>query len=339
MTRVVVLMMVGLAACAAPKKKRGRAPLPPDLVEAERAYTLGDPFAAAGLVPDLAASDPQRARAEELRDTARAAIEVLTHDWLDKARGLLDKRQYYAARIRVQYLLDDFPLDSAARAEAEALQREIERDEETARNEVEDLEGLAKEHLLRNDIAAAIDTLRRAEALARKIDPHEALRFEQTIAAAELRLEGSSVARRGRLPPRKKPAEPGLAATETPVETVSPADTAKLAVIQELLKAADRHEKRKAYYEAILAYEKVLAPDHDPTHATAKTALAALESKRKALIQEYMDRANALFLKQDLAGAAPYYRKVRDLDPNNEEAREGLRMYENLERIRKGRGR
>ncbi len=339
MSRVALMLMLGLAACGAPKKKKARAALPPDLVAAERAYNLADLFAAADLVPELDASAAQFARATELKDTTRAAIEVLTHDWLDKATELLGKRQYYAARIRAQYLLDHFRLDAAARGEAEALLREIERDEEGARNEVEDLEGLAKEHLLRNDVPAAIETLRRAEALARKIDPNLALHHEQTIAVLELRLEGNAAARRGRLPQRKRPAEPGLAATDSPVEGVPPADTAKLAAVAEMLKAAERQEKRKAYYEAILAYEKVLTAENDPVNAAARMALSALEPKRKALIQEYMDRANALFLKQDLAGAAPYYRKARDLDPTNEEAREGLRMYENLERIRKGRDR
>jgi hypothetical protein len=75
----------------------------------------------------------------------------------------------------------------------------------------------------------------------------------------------------------------------------------------------------------------------DPANAAAKVALEGLKSTREALIKEYLAKANESFLKQDLAGAVPFFKKVRVLDPTNQEAEEGLMMYENLERIRQQR--
>ena len=66
--------------------------------------------------------------------------------------------------------------------------------------------------------------------------------------------------------------------------------------------------------------------------------LRELATKKKQLIREYLDKANQFFQRQNLSAAAPYYRRVLVLDPENKRASEGLRMHENLERIRRQRG-
>ena len=87
-----------------------------------------------------------------------------------------------------------------------------------------------------------------------------------------------------------------------------------------MLRSATRHQRRKAYYDAIIGFEKVrqLEPSNEP----ARLALESLEKRRRTLIREYLGKANELVLRQDLAGAVPFFKKVRALDGDNEEAKE-----------------
>ena len=131
---------------------------------------------------------------------------------------------------------------------------------------------------------------------------------------------------------KKKPTPAQAVKAPEPAPPPPAGDVAKEQRVAELLKDAAKFQKEKNYFQAIVTYLEVRR--QDVKNDSAKVALEALEPKRQALIKENLAKANEHFLKQDLAGAVPYYKKVRELDPANEQAREGLEMYENLARIR-----
>jgi tetratricopeptide (TPR) repeat protein len=160
------------------------------------------------------------------------------------------------------------------------------------------------------------------------------LRLEQqkTPGPGEALADRNALKVRRQILKKKKQVEKPAPVVDKSAAAAPAPDPAQEQKVQELLRDATRFQKDKDYYQAIMAYEKVRRLDSK--NEAAKVGLDALESKRQALIKDNLAKANAHFLKQDLAGAVPFYKKVRDLDPNNQEAREGLEMYENLERIR-----
>src|SRR5204863_351583 len=67
-----------------------------------------------------------------------------------------------------------------------------------------------------------------------------------------------------------------------------------------------------------------------------------LQKAREALAkgdagEAYLEIADRYFAKQDLESAIPYFRRVLKLEPDNIRAREAIKMYDNLERIRQER--
>jgi tetratricopeptide (TPR) repeat protein len=351
---VAILMVAGISACASsrggePAAGDGRAGPPvadeERLPEAERAYKLGDPVRVVHLLGGIEPDDPRYERASELLARAREDVEVIVVDWLETLDRLIYDRSFRAARARGRFLLQNFPLSDERRTLIESRLERIDAGVDAARQEIEDLRAVAADQLMRHDYDGALRTLREAAALARRFNFGEALEIERVIAATELRAEELAPdvvasARGGRRPSKTKrrpttsgdkPETNGNGhATPAPAPAISAANAKKL---QQLLKDAARHQRRRRYYDAIVTYERVLS-DFDATNETAKTALQSLAPRREALIREYLAKANRQFVKQDLAGAAPYFRKVLVLDPSNQEAKEGLQMYDNLQRIR-----
>lgn len=351
---VAVTVLTSTLVCCAPRRGAhqpiagagGRGPPVADaerLPEAERAYNLGDPVRAVRLLEQIGPENPQHERASALLAQAREDVEIIEADWLETLDRLIYDRNFRAARARGRYLLQRFPLSAERRSLVESRLQRVNAGVDAARQEIEDLRAVADDQLMRLDHAGALRTLREAAALARRFNYADSLEIERVIDAAQLRageLAADTVASAKGSRRPTKPKRRSSAAADKP-ETNGGSDAASDAAaaaatskkVQQLLKDAARHQRRRRYYEAIVAYERVLS-EFDAANETAKNALQALASNREALIREYLARANRQFVKQDLAGAAPFFKKVLVLDPDNQEAKEGLQMYDNLQRIR-----
>jgi tetratricopeptide (TPR) repeat protein len=318
------------------------------IVAAERALTIGNSPRAVRLVEKIGPLDPQFEKASDILERARFEVEAVAIDWLDQIDGLVAKGELMEARDRANNLAAEFPLGDDLKGEVQLRLKQV--DEATPKSEqrLADLDRQATDQLLRHDLEGALQTLRDAQATAHGIDPTRAFARQRAIDAIELRMDQQKAvaagepatdrnalkARRQNLR-RKRPAEKPAAVVQPDKTAAKPPaapDPANDQRIQELLRDAARYQKEKDWYQAIMAFEKVRRID--TKNEAAKVALDSLESKRQALIKDNLAKANAHFLKQDLAGAVPFFKKVRDLDPGNQEAREGLEMYENLERIR-----
>jgi tetratricopeptide (TPR) repeat protein len=314
-----------------------------ELIEAKQAYNLGDPVRAVRILELIAADDPRRTDGAELEKKARADVDAIAADWLRRIDGYLAKRQYRMAQARGLYLLDHFPVSAEVRAAIEQKLRSVESGVAEARVSIRQLRAEAADQLLRHDFVGGLRTLRRAEAMARKFDFRDALDIERQMAAAEFRfaqerLPVHPTPDRGRKPPKSsrkrrsdKPDKTNGRSPPPEEETESP----RSKEVQDLLRAGSRHRKKRNYHDAIVAFDNVR--HLDPENGTAKAALESLTRRRQELIKSYLARANGHLLKQDLEGARPLFLKVRELDPENEEAIEGIEMYRNLERIRRQR--
>jgi tetratricopeptide (TPR) repeat protein len=318
------------------------------LVAAERALTMGNPVRAVRLVEKIGPLDPQFEKASDILERARFEVEAITVDWLDQIDALVQKGEIKIARERATYMAAEFPLTDDLRTEVDNRLKQIKAAYGRGEQRLAELDRQAGDQLTHHDLEAAAATLREAERAASGLDPARGLARERALLAVELRLEQQKTGGSGETPVdrstlkirrqslrKKKPVDkPAPApAIDKPAAVVAPVlDPANEQKIQELLRDGTRFQKEKDYYQAIMAYEKVRRLDSK--NEAAKVALSSLESKRLALVADNLAKANAHFLKQDLARAVPFFKKVRDLDPNNQEAREGLEMYENLERIR-----
>ncbi|MEE8408664.1 MAG: hypothetical protein V3T05_03570 [Myxococcota bacterium] len=322
------------------------------LVDAENAYSLGDPIRTILLLKTISDTDPRQARVAELREAAQGDVDAVIIEWLDQMDQLLHERKYRAARARGIEMLTSFPLNDERRQYVESRLERIDAGIVVAEQEVRSLRDAASEKLLRYDIEGAVRTLRKATNLARGFDIELALKVERRLAVTEVRAVAEGVmasarfgtkARRGGARRRRgaggsgesTPDEPTNGGAEAARAETKPVDAKK---VEALLRVAARHQRKGQYFDAIIKFEEVLSK-HDSENQSAKVALDSLASRRQVLIRQYLKEASRLFVKQDLGGAVPYYKKVRSIDPDNEEAREGLEMYDNLERIRRQRGR
>jgi len=311
-----------------------------ELVAADQAYNLGDPVRAVRILELIEPTDARHADGELLRKKARADVEALATGWHEEMRALLAKGQFQLARARGLYILEHFPVSVEMRGTVEAGLKEVEKGVADARVEISDLDRQAADQLLRHDFVGALRTLRRAEKIAKRFDVRDALDIERQMAAAEFRFAQEKVpepvsqvaARKTTKNTRKRRAAEKGSKSLSPPPVESERDVSNAKEVSERLREATRYQQNNSYFEAIVRFEQVR--DLDPTNETAIVALQGLEDRRKALVKDYLAKANEFFLQQDLAGAVPYFKKVRKLDPKNEEALEGLEMFENLERIR-----
>ncbi len=133
---------------------------------------------------------------------------------------------------------------------------------------------------------------------------------------------------RRRLWPRptrhKKPAPPNTGRAEDGL-TAGPAETA--------YRRARRQLKAGKLVKALFALRRAL--DHDPEHAQAQVYWKRLAPLRRSKVAEWMRTASEHFAREELEQAAPYYRRVLKLEPDNLRAKEGLQMYQRLEELKR----
>jgi tetratricopeptide (TPR) repeat protein len=312
-----------------------------ELIEAAQAYNVGNPVRAVQILETLSESDSQYAEAQELLAKARADVDAIASDWLAKIDGFEAKGQFRMARARGLYILDHFPVGPTMRIEIDKRFARIKDGVAEARNEIRALKMQAADQLLRHDFVGGLRTLRRAETIARKFDFREALELEQQMAAAEFRFAQerppevseavADKAHKSRSSSRRRRGDK----SSNGKSTAEPVESPHAREVQELVRAGNRHRKKGAYYQALLAYDR--AHELDPENKSVRTALDSLKARRRDLIKEYLSKANEHFLKQDLEGAVPYFLKIQKLDPTNEDAIEGIKMHDNLARIRRQR--
>ena len=346
------LALVGFAACATP--------LPPELepgpaeeeevgtfetpalvvkpgeevVEAGQAYSVGDPVRAVRILDTLPAGDARRDETAGLRVKAQADVDAIAADWLAKMDSFVTKGQFRMARARGLYILEHFPVSDETRGAIEAKLEAIKRGVADARVEIRELRVQAADQLLRHDFVGGLRTLRRAEVTARKFNFRDALDIERQIAAAEFRFAQERVPPEIALADKARKSKTGRKRRDKPNggKTEVTAESPGAKKIQDLLRLGSQHRKKREYHQAIVSFDNVRRLD--PGNNAAKVALESLKRRRQDLIKEYLARANEHLLKQDLRNAYLLFLDVKELDPDNEEAIEGIEMYRNLERIR-----
>lgn len=318
------------------------------LLAGERAYALGDPYAAARILDAVPTTDPSYFYARELLTRAQSDIDAIVAAWIDGIDKDIKVLRYRTALDRAQYMLEHFPLQPAQKEEVAKRKVQVENALVAAQEQLKSLDRQVVDEFLRNDVEGALKTLRQAQMLGQEVDPQEAFSRQRTIDATEQRLklltaskqESEKTMSKGKPPKKKKVVEKEKEKTPVP-EPVPPEEPKTPAVdprVPELLRIAAAMQSGQKYFNAIVAYRRVR--ELDAANAAARVALESLEPKRQQLIKDYLEIANQHFLKQDLASAKPYFEKVKmlakDDEPAKERAQEGLEMYYNLERIRRG---
>ena len=364
--RLVVLLgfSMGCARVAppAPKPAENHArPLPPPpknatLAKGNLAQTHGDLVAAARIFAAIPATDPDHAAAQRALEVVQPDVTAIAQTWLRQVDRNIKQERFQAACKRLEYLFNNFHLDEATRQAVEERLVVADQGLAGARANLEELDKQAAPLIASGDHTGALKTLRRASTLARDIAPDSLLDRERLIAALEQRLSvtAKAVEAPSPPPPEKRPkkrrrgereAAAATAAPATvaspPAATATPPDEAESEAaseanrLRDLLEEAQTFLENKAYFNAIVDFIRVRELDRG--NDTARAALAQLEPKRQELVQQYLETANRYFLQQDLESAVPYFRRVMLLEPDNEQAKKGLEMHYNLERIRRER--
>lgn len=333
------------------------APAPASYADGVAALRRGDVINAVALLQQVPSTDPDYRKSLEALIKARAEADAVRDAWLRQIDRLLRQRRLQAARAHTEHMLEQFPLDDVARPVVEARLLAIDQARVAALADIEVLDEQTSELLEREDWVGALRAMRQAQGLAREVLPDTVLVRGRVISATEVRAaklglaakpepagkdkdkDKESKAQRNGGQRRKaaggKEAE-APAQTQTQTQT-EPDEESSEPKVHDLLRSAAGFQQSKAYFNAIVAYLQVR--ELDPTNESAKIALDALDAKRRELVDEYLRIANDYFLKQDLASAVPYFRRVLLLDKSNEAAIKGLQMHYNLERIQRERRR
>ena len=99
---------------------------------------------------------------------------------------------------------------------------------------------------------------------------------------------------------------------------------------------AEQERLAGARFEDHLFVQLADAQKLEPGSAAVKSALEGLNDDRQRLVEEYLEMADRLFATQELEKAAPYFKRVLRLEPDNIRAKDALHMYENLLKIKQG---
>lgn len=331
-------------------------PLPPPpknatLAKGNAAQTRGDLVAAARIYAAIPASDPDHAAAQTALQAVQPDVNAIAQSWLRQVDRHIKQERFQAACTRLEYLFNNFNLDDTTRQAVE--QRLVVADQGVAATKanLDELDKQAAPLVASNDTAGALKTLRRAHWLARDIAPDTLLDRERVVAALEQRQavtaktvdpvqpqppkEKPRRRRRGEAPVAAAPASTPTAPVTATADEPEPEVNTEANRLRDLIDEAQTFLENKAYFNAIVDFLR--ARQIDGSNPTVRNALAQLEPKRQELVAQYLETANRYFLQQDLESAVPYFRRVLLLEPDNEQAKKGLEMHYNLERIRRER--
>lgn len=335
-------------------------PLPPPpknatLAKGNAAQAGGDLVAAARIYAAIPASDPDHGAARKALEEVQPDVDAIAQSWLRQVDRHIKQERFQAACKRLEYLFNNFSLDETTRQAVE--QRLVVADQGVAATKanLEELDKQAQPLIASGDNAAALKTLRRAHWLARDIAPESLLDRERVIAALDQRVAlTAKTVDPAPTPPKEKPRRRRRGEKEVPAAAPTPAPASastsaapaaadepeaevksEASRLRELIDEAQTFLENKAYFNAIVDFLR--ARELDRNNDTVRNALTQLEPKRQELVAQYLESANRYYLQQDLESAVPYFRRVLLLEPDNEQAKKGLEMHYNLERIRRER--
>lgn len=331
------------------------APPSKSYADGAKALEAGDTVEAARIFAAVPEASPDYGRARAQLSSLTLEIASIAQVWLKQVDKSTRAEHYQNAHKRLEHMLEHFVLDDATRAHVEKRLQEVDQDAAIAVANLETLDQQTPAFVASGDLLHALQNMRRALQIARDAAPDGVLDRERRISALEQRLgpvptttkpsEPVASARKDtRRKNRREPAAaPASASTVTPTvvagASTSTDDVADVEPLSEenrltgLLEEADAFRENKAYFNAIVGYTRVRSIDRD--NGRARAALNELEPQRQELVRTYLDAANRHFQQQDLARAVPYFRKVLLLEPDNIQAKKGLEMHYNLERIRR----
>lgn len=363
MKRFVWLLAAGALSCAAeptpapnpgvasPSARQRPPPRAARFADGAAALEQGDTIEAGRLFASVPESDPDYAKARTQLTALAPEINAIAVVWLKQVDRSVRAEHYQTAHKRLDHMLDHFALDDAMRTQVEQKLIAVDQEAAVAVANLETLDQQAPALVALGDLTHAASMMRRALQIARDAAPDTVLDRERRLGAIEQRLAATQPpprqpepvasakkeGRRGRkrAEPAPAPTPPVVAApivVEEP-EAPEPPPPPPESRAQGLLEEADAFRENKAYFNAIVGYLRVRSIERD--NARAQAALNELEPKRQELVRGYLDSANQHFQQQDLAGAVPFYRKVLLLEPDNLQAKKGLEMHYNLERIRR----
>jgi tetratricopeptide (TPR) repeat protein len=342
-------------------KARPTAPPPTDISYAAGSSALeqNDPVGAARIFAAIPQASVDYALAQKALAATLPDVAVIAQVWLKTVERNIKQERFVAAKKRLEYILDFFMLDDALRS---AIENKLQDVDQSAALEHANLEELDKQVLplmQSGDLDSALKVMRRGLNVARDAAPDSLLERERRIAAVQEHTGARVEAAIAAAPPPKEPPKQTRdkrrrkndksdvpVAQVTPVAIATPSalpsdDMAEPESVQprvpELTEQAQAFQENKSYFNAIVTWSRVR--QLDPSNDQASRALTQLEPKRQALVLEYLETANKYFQQQDLESAVPYFRRVLALDAGNEQAKKGLEMHYNLERIRREKNR
>ncbi len=322
------------------------------------AYDRGDVLTAYRLLRQEQTDEPGDAELAGDHDRLLAqvtrATEHLVERWLQWAERWRAAGDLPRALRYLDDLLDQLPAEDGLRQlvtdEAEPIRSELER----LRSERDRLLSEARRHFAHGDFEAALQLFLEARWLAREHHLDYDLRHERLLAECSRRAPGEleslieadkpaadeadgvagapdpektrpRPSRRLRPRParRNKPAAPAAGRNEDgPI--AGPAEVA--------YRRARKQLKAGKPVKALFSLRRTL--DLDPEHAQAQVYWKRLAPLRRSKVAEWMRSASEHFAREQLDQAAPYYRRVLKLEPDNLRAKEGLQMYQRLEELK-----
>ncbi len=197
----------------------------------------------------------------------------------------------------------------------------------------------AAERLAKGDAAEAYRQLERASELAEDQGFEWTFEHEQRLELARLQTPlAQRAASQQREQKRTRVVSASAAAVAARTEHIAThaEETARLKSVQALVDKSHDLRRRGHIVDAVLAL--LDAQRKEPTNAAVLAALSDIESDRLRLIDQSLETADRLFTEQKLDKAVIHYRMILRLEPDNLRAREAIRMYENLEQIRRDKG-
>ena len=350
-----LLMLATLHACSA-----GTQSVSQRLEASRMAFGQGEVLQAYRGVQEIRIEEDQSLASEyeKLSATVTAATEYLVERWLEQSGfwveqgDLIEALRYYDDLISrlpagdpLQRMLTE--KSKTLRERRAGLERELASMGKQARTDFADGQvDAARQKLLEARWQAQESNLEFALADARLLEecdrrlPGRVEELEEEL-APESHVQESKLTKAGKKRLRKRHSRirykrghrPRVSVAQA-VATVpiDPAPVPRVPDAEKLFVLGRKERSRGDKVAAIVTFRRVLAAD--PNHAGAKQALRQLEKFRKKQIAKWMKKAAAHFASEELDRAAPFYRLILKLDPDNLRAKEGIQMHRRLSELK-----
>lgn len=339
--------MFVFCACASAPPPPPPQPAPPPprdfWAEAQEAQQKANYIDAYALARNVPAGNAHAAQAQELAQQLQARVDKLQTRLLQKADDALVLGFANRGYLLYGEILSRFPLAPEKRADIEKKQQAAKDQLAKLRAEYENKLRNARESLQRGDSFDAYRAFVRASDIADDQGFPWTFVEEQQLELAKSELPDAkkgvivraATARKKRRATSAQPQESEAIIGSVDTFATQEQEISRLKSVRDLAERARDYRKKGMLYEALVTLEE--AKRKDPESAAVKLLIDELEDERERLVSEYLEVADRFFAKQDLEAAIPYFRRVRKLEPDNIRANEAIKMYQNLEEIKKER--